>query len=47
MEDEENWYAEGRGPGEHVGRYLFGMAAGVPLTEVFSDNDGGGVEGDF
>jgi hypothetical protein len=26
----------GRGPGEHVGICLFGMAAGVPLTDVLS-----------
>jgi hypothetical protein len=26
----------GRGPGEHTGRCLFGMAAGVPLDDVFS-----------
>jgi hypothetical protein len=30
-------------PGEQMGRCLFGMAAGVPLVEVFSVRWGGGV----
>lgn len=30
-------------PGEHMGRCLFGMAAGVPLVDVFSVRCGGGV----
>jgi len=35
----------GRGPGEQIGRCLFGIAAGVPLEEVLSVRCGGGVVG--
>jgi hypothetical protein len=34
----------GSPPGEHTGMCLFGIAAGVPRDEVFSDRCGGGVE---
>lgn len=34
----------GTGPGEHTGRCLLGMAAGVPREEVLSVRCGGGVE---
>jgi hypothetical protein len=33
----------GTGPGEHIGKCLFGIAAGVPRVEVFSVRCGGGV----
>ena len=36
---------EGLGPGEHTGRCLFGIAAGVPRVEVFRVRCGGGVFG--
>jgi hypothetical protein len=34
----------GLGPGEHTGRCLFGIAAGVPRDEVLSEMCVGGVE---
>lgn len=37
------WF--GLGPGEHIGRCLFGMAAGVPRDEVLRVRCGGGVFG--
>ena len=36
---------EGLGPGEHTGRCLLGMAAGVPRDDVLSVRCGGGVFG--
>ena len=34
----------GLGPGEHIGRCLFGIAVGVPRDEVLSEMCVGGVE---
>lgn len=44
--EERRWPA-GRGPGEQVGRCLFGTAVGVPRIEVFNDNDVDGGAADF